>query len=136
MENMLNIFCHQCKNILNMIIEKNPSLLFGSFKVAIRKHPNIISFENRRRHFYEEIKPLHDQRYQGSINLNIKRKFIFEDSFEQIKPRKKDEMFGRIRINFSGVNDHGTDAGGLTREWFLLISKAMLNPGYCLFEPT
>ena len=55
MENLLTIFCHQSKNILNMIIEKNPSLLFGTFKVAIKKYPNIISFENRRRHFYEKI---------------------------------------------------------------------------------
>jgi len=43
-------------------------------------------------------------------------------------------MMGSLRIIFQG--ERGTDAGGLTREWFLEISKAMLNPNYSLFEPT
>jgi E3 ubiquitin-protein ligase HUWE1 len=64
-----------------MIIQQNPSLLFGTFKVIIRKMPNIISFENRRKHFYEEIMKLNHERYAGSINLQIRRKYIFEDSF-------------------------------------------------------
>jgi E3 ubiquitin-protein ligase HUWE1 len=30
-------------------------------------------------------------------------------------------MFGKLHIEFSG--EEGMDAGGLTREWFLLLSK-------------
>ena len=45
-------------------------------------------------------------------------------------------MLGRIRIQFQGLERRAQDAGGLAREWFLEISKAMLNPGFSLFEPT
>jgi E3 ubiquitin-protein ligase HUWE1 len=30
-------------------------------------------------------------------------------------------MYGKLHIEFS--NEEGMDAGGLTREWFLLLSK-------------
>ncbi len=42
-------------------------------------------------------------------------------------------MFGKLNIEFSG--EEGMDAGGLTREWFLLLSKEIFNPNYALFIP-
>ncbi len=33
-------------------------------------------------------------------------------------------MYGKLHIEFS--NEEGMDAGGLTREWFLLLSKVLL----------
>ena len=33
-------------------------------------------------------------------------------------------MYGKLHIEFS--NEEGMDAGGLTREWFLLLSKVKL----------
>ncbi len=66
--------------------------------------------------------------------MNVRRKQIFVDSFHQIHPRTKEEMQGGIRIKFIG--ERGTDVGGLKREWFLLLSKAILDPGYALFMDT
>ena len=40
-------------------------------------------------------------------------------------------MKGVLSITFKG--EQGTDAGGLTREWFLELSKAMFNPNYGFF---
>lgn len=41
-------------------------------------------------------------------------------------------MRGKLNITFE---DEGAyDAGGLTREWFLIISKEMFNQDYALFE--
>lgn len=40
----------------------------------------------------------------------------------------------RLRIQFEG--EEGIDAGGLTREWFVILSKEIFNPNYCLFLPS
>ena len=38
----------------------------------------------------------------------------------------------RFYIEFRG--EEGIDYGGVTKEWFFLLSQKMLNPLYCLFE--
>lgn len=42
------------------------------------------------------------------------------------------EMKGKFSIEF--VNEEGMDAGGVSREWFLLLSKQIFNPDYGLFK--
>jgi E3 ubiquitin-protein ligase HUWE1 len=41
---------------------------------------------------------------------------------------------GKLKIKF--VGEEGVDAGGLTREFFLLLSRAIFNPNYALFAPS
>ncbi len=53
--------------------------------------------------------------------MKVRRNEIFKDSYSQLSPRKPSEMFGKLFIEFSG--EEGMDAGGLTREWFLMLSK-------------
>lgn len=45
--------------------------------------------------------------------------------------RKAEEMYGKLRVQFIG--EEGMDAGGLTREWYSLLSREMFNPNYALF---
>jgi len=42
------------------------------------------------------------------------------------------ELEGRIQVSF--INEPGYDAGGLKREWFLVVSREIFNQNYCLFE--
>jgi E3 ubiquitin-protein ligase HUWE1 len=42
------------------------------------------------------------------------------------------EIEGRIHVSFK--NEQGHDAGGLRREWFLLLSREIFNQDYALFE--
>jgi hypothetical protein len=42
------------------------------------------------------------------------------------------ELEGRIQVSFT--NEQGYDAGGLKREWFLLVSREIFNQDYALFE--
>jgi len=44
---------------------------------------------------------------------------------------KAEEVKGKFTIEFKG--EPGVDATGLSKEWFLLLSKAMFNPNYALF---
>jgi E3 ubiquitin-protein ligase HUWE1 len=40
-------------------------------------------------------------------------------------------MKGRLVVNFH--DEEGIDAGGLTREWYMILSREIFNPNYCLF---
>ena len=47
--------------------------------------------------------------------------------------RSAEELRGRLQVNFQG--EEGIDAGGLTREWYLVLSREIFNPNYALFTP-
>jgi E3 ubiquitin-protein ligase HUWE1 len=44
------------------------------------------------------------------------------------------ELKGPLRIDYTG--ERGIDAGGLTRDFYVELSRAMFNPNYSLFTPT
>ena len=52
----------------------------------------------------------------------------------QISGRTAGEMRGRISVQFQG--EEGIDAGGLTREWFIILSREIFNPNWGLFRPS
>jgi len=53
------------------------------------------------------------------------------DSYAQIHIRTADEMKSKLHISFTG--ERGQDAGGLTRDFFIELSRQMFNPMYSLF---
>ncbi|KAF6726479.1 E3 ubiquitin-protein ligase Itchy [Oryzias melastigma] len=66
------------------------------------------------------------------IKINVTRKNLFEDSFQQIMSINAPDLRRRLWIIFPG--EEGLDYGGVSREWFFLLSHEVLNPMYCLFE--
>ncbi|XP_023664547.2 itchy E3 ubiquitin protein ligase b [Paramormyrops kingsleyae] len=66
------------------------------------------------------------------IKINVSRKTLFEDSFQQIMSFNAHDLRRRVWIIFPG--EEGLDYGGVAREWFFLLSHEVLNPMYCLFE--
>ncbi|XP_022524317.2 itchy E3 ubiquitin protein ligase b [Astyanax mexicanus] len=66
------------------------------------------------------------------IKINVTRKTLFEDSFQQIMSFSAQDLRRRLWIIFPG--EEGLDYGGVAREWFFLLSHEVLNPMYCLFE--
>ncbi|KAK7576036.1 hypothetical protein V9T40_012322 [Parthenolecanium corni] len=66
------------------------------------------------------------------IKITISRQTLFEDSYHQIMRLPAYELRRRLYIIFRG--EEGLDYGGVSREWFFLLSHAVLNPMYCLFE--
>ncbi|XP_060750715.1 itchy E3 ubiquitin protein ligase b isoform X2 [Tachysurus vachellii] len=66
------------------------------------------------------------------IKITVSRKSLFEDSFQQIMSINPQDLRRRLWIIFPG--EEGLDYGGVTREWFFLVSHEVLNPMYCLFE--
>eukprot|EP00124_Ichthyophonus_hoferi_P000436 Ihof_evm7s16 gene=Ihof_evmTU7s16 len=70
--------------------------------------------------------------HQGECRLILSRDTLFADSFEQVMAAQPSTLQRRIMCTFKG--EDGLDYGGLSREWFFLLSHEMLNPNYCLFE--
>ncbi|OLL23296.1 putative E3 ubiquitin-protein ligase hulA [Neolecta irregularis DAH-3] len=69
---------------------------------------------------------------QGQCHIKVRREHIFEDSFGEIMRQTPNDLKRRLMIKFEG--EDGLDYGGLSREFFFLLSHEMFNPFYCLFE--
>ncbi|KIX94406.1 E3 ubiquitin-protein ligase RSP5 [Fonsecaea multimorphosa CBS 102226] len=68
----------------------------------------------------------------GQCHIKVRRGAIFEDSYAEIMRQSATDLKKRLMIKFDG--EDGLDYGGLSREFFFLLSHEMFNPFYCLFE--
>jgi len=68
----------------------------------------------------------------GQCHIKVRRNHIFEDSYAEIMRQTPNDLKKRLMVKFDG--EDGLDYGGLSREFFFLLSHEMFNPFYCLFE--
>ncbi|KAJ2083954.1 putative E3 ubiquitin-protein ligase [Coemansia sp. RSA 988] len=64
------------------------------------------------------------------LKLLVRRKCLVEDSLHQLATHEQD-LKKRLRIEFAG--EEGVDAGGLTKEWFMLLLRELMNPIHGMF---
>jgi hypothetical protein len=110
---------------LNLLISSQPQLLEGGPFSALIKVPQLrshLNFENKRKYFLHMLRERGGRRQRRMVgpHLQLRRDNVFEDSFNQLRSRSSDEMRGKLQVNFHG--EEGVDAGGLTREWYVLCS--------------
>ncbi|KAJ3395661.1 hypothetical protein HDU92_005287 [Lobulomyces angularis] len=68
----------------------------------------------------------------GQCHVTVRRNNIFEDAYSEIMRYSPLELKKRLMIKFHG--EDGLDYGGLSREFFFLLSHEMFNPEFALFE--
>ncbi|KAJ8099057.1 hypothetical protein POJ06DRAFT_255842 [Lipomyces tetrasporus] len=68
----------------------------------------------------------------GQCHIKVRRNHIFEDSYAEVMRQSPQDLKKRLMIKFEG--EEGLDYGGVSREFFFLLSHEMFNPFYCLFE--
>lgn len=126
-------FCSTHRDILNKLCERKPELLNGALSVLLSHPGKILDFANKCSFLKSQLKA---QRGQGSIRksvrLFVRRESLFEDSYHQMKDESVENLKGSLSIKFA--NEEGVDAGGLTREWYMLLSREIFNPNYALFR--
>ena len=61
----------------------------------------------------------------------VRRDQAFDDSFAFMRKAKADQWKMPLRLTFE--EEAGVDEGGLTKEWFTLLSKHMFNEDMALF---
>lgn len=129
-------FVQSHAGVVNSIVRTHPQLLENSLSAMIRFTPlrSLLVFDNKRTYFFSQFqKRLLSGRNRRGIHIQVRREQIFEDSFRQLRARSKEDLRGRLQVTFHG--EEGVDAGGLTREWYLTLSREIFNPNYALFSP-
>uniref|UniRef100_A0A251J556 HECT-type E3 ubiquitin transferase n=1 Tax=Manihot esculenta TaxID=3983 RepID=A0A251J556_MANES len=122
-------FSEKHRKLLNSFIRQNPGLLEKSFSLML-KVPRFVDFDNKRSHFRSKIKHQHDH-HQSPLRISVRRAYILEDSYNQLRMRSTQDLKGRLTVHFQG--EEGIDAGGLTREWYQLLSRVIFDKGALLF---
>ena len=128
-------FTEDHRKILNDLVRNNPKLMSGTFSLLV-KNPKVLEFDNKRNYFTRRLHARGaEQRHpQPPLQLSVRRDQVFLDSFKFLSFKSGDEIkYGKLSIRFHG--EEGVDAGGVTREWFQVLSRQMFNPDYALFIP-
>jgi HECT-domain (ubiquitin-transferase) len=63
--------------------------------------------------------------------VQVARDRVFDESYAQLKHLTAERWKGQMGVEF--VDEQGIDEGGLTKEWFILISQEIFNPDRALF---
>ncbi|CUS09549.1 unnamed protein product [Tuber aestivum] len=109
-----------------------PFLLSMGAKISILEHDARRQMEVQARHaFFNSIAS------RRTINqylvLKVRRECLVEDSLKGISEGvgSLDDIKKGLRIEFIG--EDGVDAGGLKKEWFLLVARDVFDPNYGMF---
>ena len=68
----------------------------------------------------------------GHIKVAIRRKYLLLDSVDAIMSLGRDDLRKRWRFEFLG--EPGIDSGGVTREWFQLVTEQIMDPAFGLWK--
>lgn len=68
----------------------------------------------------------------GRLEIKLNRSELFRKSYNQIMARTGKELQAKLSVSYD--NEGAYDAGGVTRDWYMAISKEMFNSNYALFE--
>lgn len=132
MEKEFASFTEKHHKILNLMVRQNPSLMSGSFALLVR-NPKVLDFDNKRNYFSQQLHKGRREHYTP-LSLTVRRQHVFYDSFQYFHRKTGPEIkHGKLNVRFH--NEEGVDAGGVTREWFQVLSREMFNPDYALFQP-
>ena len=135
MESLFFKFTEDHRKILNDLVRHNPKLMSGTFSLLV-KNPKVLEFDNKRNYFTRRLhsRGTEARHPQPPLQLSVRRDQVFLDSFKNLSYKSGDEIkYGKLSIRFHG--EEGVDAGGVTREWFQVLSRQMFNPDYALFIP-
>ncbi|KAH7826893.1 putative E3 ubiquitin-protein ligase Itchy [Monocercomonoides exilis] len=96
------------------------------------------SFNDRAAQMWEKITAMHIPepemwREKPRLKVTLRRDHLLQDSFRDVMRANPERL--KLRLNVCYFGETGLDYGGLTREWFTLVSEEIVKPDYCLFRP-
>jgi E3 ubiquitin-protein ligase HUWE1 len=127
-------FAERHRTVLNQILRQTiVPLSEGPFAVLVN-HTRLLDFDVKRRYFRQELEQMDEGLRREDLVIHVRRNHVFEDSYRELYRRSSEEMKANLYVTFEG--EEGQDAGGLLREWYLIIAREMFNPNYALFKTT
>ena len=125
-------FAETHRTVLNQILRQSTThLADGPFNVLV-DHTRVLDFDIKRRYFRTELERLDEGIRREDLAVHVRRDTVFEESYRELYRRSAEEWKNRFYIVFEG--EEGQDAGGLLREWYVIISREIFNPNYALFK--
>lgn len=118
------------KKVINHIIQSKQKIWTSSFYIVVKTFPGLIKFENKRKFFRQFIQTISNRKVQ---RISVERLNLFQTTFTELANQPR-EFFHR-KWNISFIGEEGEDAGGVSREFYLNLSRAFLNPNYNYFRP-
>jgi hypothetical protein len=114
--------------ISQMIAEK-PALLETAFPFALR-YSFLLDFPLKFKLFRDKMRERQSRR---RTRIRVRRDAVLADSFEQLRFADRQTLLGELAISF--VGEPGIDMGGVRRDWYTALVRALFNPEYALFTP-
>jgi len=68
----------------------------------------------------------------SKCEVKVRRSRILEDSYSAVMSHSGEDLKRRLMVSFDG--EDGLDYGGVSREWFFLLSHEVFDPSYGLFQ--
>ncbi|KAF0289605.1 putative E3 ubiquitin-protein ligase HERC4 [Amphibalanus amphitrite] len=66
------------------------------------------------------------------LQLTVSRRRLVEDTLQQLWQLTQDDLKKPLRVRFEG--EEGEDAGGVRKEFFLVLTRELLDPKYGMFS--
>ncbi|XP_037933136.1 E3 ubiquitin-protein ligase HUWE1-like [Teleopsis dalmanni] len=124
-------FAEKHRKVLNQILRQTSTHLSdGPFAVLV-DHTRILDFDVKRKFFQTELERIDEGVRREENTVSVRRVTVFEDSFRVLYRLGPEEWKNRFYVVFE--DEEGQDAGGLLREWYVIISREIFNPMYALF---
>ena len=112
-----------------------PFLLSIGAKIRILEYDARRQMESKARDaFFNSL--LTHRTIQQHLVLNVRRDCLVDDSLKAVSEvigGGGEDIKKGLKINFKG--EEGVDAGGLRKEWFLLLVREVFNPDYGKWDP-
>eukprot|EP00817_Percolomonadidae_sp_ATCC50343_P006503 CAMPEP_0117430666 /NCGR_PEP_ID=MMETSP0758-20121206/10223_1 /TAXON_ID=63605 /ORGANISM="Percolomonas cosmopolitus, Strain AE-1 (ATCC 50343)" /LENGTH=1326 /DNA_ID=CAMNT_0005218949 /DNA_START=940 /DNA_END=4917 /DNA_ORIENTATION=- len=123
-------FLQQNSGIINKLIA-NSNLSPTIFDQFIQ-YSRFVNFDNKKNWFRHKLeKERREKSRIEQLKISVRRDNLYIDAYFELHNRPADRLKMPLHVSFR--DEPGVDAGGLTREFFQLLSRDMFNPNYALF---
>jgi len=110
------------------LIESNRSLVSYADIASVQGKP----LEEKTQWFQNICSQITGAWENGHIKVSIRRKYLLLDSVDAIMSLSREDLRKRWRFEFLG--EPGIDSGGVTREWFQLVTEQIFDPAFGLWK--
>ena len=107
-----------------------PFFLSVGAKIRIMEHDAKRQMETKAREaFFDSL--LKNKALEQHLTLKVRRDCLIEDSLNSISEvvgTGQEDIKKSLKVQF--MNEEGIDAGGLRKEWFMLLAREIFDPNY------
>ena len=107
-----------------------PFFLSVGAKIRIMEHDAKRQMENRAREaFFDSL--LKNKALEQHLTLKVRRDCLVDDSLtgiSEVVGTGQQDIKKSLKVQFA--NEEGIDAGGLRKEWFMLLAREIFDPNY------